>query len=255
MSQSQEISDKIFQIKNFSCFYGNKQALFNIDLSVRQNKILALIGPSGCGKSTLLRSLNRMNDDVSFFRSTGEILLGGQSILSQNLDVSILRQHVGMVFQKPNPFPKSIEDNIRWGLKIHKMPSTDQVIKNSLEQAFLWEEVKEKLKTSAMSLSGGQQQRLCIARALALRPEVLLLDEPCSALDPIATAKIEELLLTLKKSTTLIIVTHNLAQAMRIADETAFLEQGKLIEWGPTNEIFSSPKVERTAGYIQGRFG
>ncbi len=247
--------ESIFEIKNYSCFYGTKKALSGISLSAQKNKILALIGPSGCGKSTFLRSLNRMNDDIPNFKTEGEIFFEGQPILSKILDVNLLRQHVGMVFQKPNPFPKSIEDNIKWGLKIHKMDASSDAVEKALKQAFLWEEVKDKLKTSAMALSGGQQQRLCIARALALNPEVLLLDEPCSALDPRATAKIEELLVELKKQTTLIIVTHNLSQAHRIADETAFFEQGHLVEWNKTSVIFESPSNERTSGYIQGRFG
>jgi phosphate transport system ATP-binding protein len=245
----------LFRLQKYSCYYGNKQALFDINLEVHKNRILALIGPSGCGKSTLLRSLNRMNDDIAGFRTEGSILFENQNILHPSLDVTKLRQHVGMVFQKPNPFPKSVEENIRWGLKIHRKKQGAVEIEEALKHAFLWDEVKDKLKTSALSLSGGQQQRLCIARALALNPEVLLLDEPCSALDPRATAKIEELLLQLKNETTLVIVTHNLAQAQRIADETAFLEQGRVIEWNKTKEVFERPQQERTAGYIQGRFG
>jgi phosphate transport system ATP-binding protein len=249
------MKETVFEVKNYSCFYGNKKALSEISLEAYKNRILALIGPSGCGKSTFLRSLNRMNDDIPQFSTQGDIFFEGNSILSKKLDVTILRQHVGMVFQKPNPFPKSIEDNIKWGLKIHKLKADAESVEKALRHAFLWDEVKDKLKSPALSLSGGQQQRLCIARALALAPEVLLLDEPCSALDPRATAKIEELLVELKKETTIVIVTHNLAQAHRIADETAFFEQGQIIEWDKTQTIFENPKSDRTSGYINGRFG
>ena len=248
-------STEVISGHNVSSWYGTHQSLFNLNFGIQKNSIFSLIGPSGCGKSTLLRCMNRMNDDIEGFKLEGKILYGSQDINQKKIDVNSLRKNVGMVFQKPNPFPKSIEDNIRWGLKIHKMPATTDKIEEALSAAYLWEEVKDKLKTSAMSLSGGQQQRLCIARALALDPEVLLLDEPCSALDPIATEKIELLLNNLKKRTTIVIVTHNLSQAKRISDQTAFLEAGKIIEVGPTEIIFKNPSHPRTRGYVEGRFG
>jgi phosphate transport system ATP-binding protein len=235
-------------------FYGTKQTLFDINMGIAANKVTALIGPSGCGKSTLLRTLNRMYETVRDTRLEGEILLDGKNILSQ--DVTALRRCVGMVFQRPNPFPKSIFDNVAYGLRINgsKMPLSEAVEK-SLRRAALWDEVKDHLHKSAYELSGGQQQRLCIARALAVEPEVLLLDEPCSALDPISTAKIEELLVQLKDLCTIVTVTHNMQQAARISDFTAFLLIGQLIEFNPTPQLFTKPGDPRTEAYITGRFG
>src|SRR5713101_7336186 len=241
-------------ISKVNFYYGSKQTLFDITLGIATNKVTALIGPSGCGKSTLIRTLNRMYETVRNARLEGEILLGGQSILAQ--DVTSLRRRVGMVFQRPNPFPKSIFDNVAYGLRINgsKLPLSEAVEK-SLRHAALWEEVKDHLHKSAYELSGGQQQRLCIARALAVEPEVLLLDEPCSALDPISTAKIEELLVQLKDLCTIAIVTHNMQQAARISDFTAFLLVGQLIEFSPTPQLFTTPADPRTEAYITGRFG
>jgi phosphate transport system ATP-binding protein len=235
-------------------FYGIKQVLFDISLGIATNKVTALIGPSGCGKSTLLRTLNRMHEIVRSARLEGEILLDGQNILAQ--DVTQLRRRVGMVFQRPNPFPKSIFDNVAYGLRVNgtKLPLAEAVEK-SLRHAALWDEVKDHLHKSAYELSGGQQQRLCIARALAVEPEVLLLDEPCSALDPISTAKIEELLVQLKELCTIVTVTHNMQQAARISDFTAFLLTGQLIEFSPTPQLFTKPSDPRTEAYITGRFG
>ena len=235
-------------------FYGSKQTLFDVNMGIATNKVTALIGPSGCGKSTLLRTLNRMHETVRRSRLQGEILLDGQNILSQ--DVTLLRRRVGMVFQRPNPFPKSIFDNVAYGLKVNgsKLPIADAVEK-SLRHAALWDEVKDHLHKSAYELSGGQQQRLCIARGLAVEPEVLLLDEPCSALDPISTAKIEELLVQLKDLCTIAIVTHNMQQAARVSDYTAFLLMGQLVEFSPTPQMFTTPSDPRTEAYITGRFG
>ncbi|HWY42204.1 MAG TPA: phosphate ABC transporter ATP-binding protein PstB [Candidatus Sulfotelmatobacter sp.] len=241
-------------ISKVNFFYGQKQTLFDINLGIASSKVTALIGPSGCGKSTLLRTLNRMHETVRNARLEGEILLDGQNILSQ--DVTLLRRRVGMVFQRPNPFPKSIFDNVAYGLRINgsKLPIADAVEK-SLRHAALWDEVKDHLHKSAYELSGGQQQRLCIARGLAVEPEVLLLDEPCSALDPISTAKIEELLVQLKDLCTIAIVTHNMQQAARVSDFTAFLLMGQLIEFSPTPHMFTTPSDPRTEAYITGRFG
>src|ERR1700680_3369580 len=241
-------------ISKVNFYYGAKQVLFDINLNIASNKVTSLIGPSGCGKSTLLRTLNRMYETVRNARLEGEILLDGQNILSQ--DVTSLRRRVGMVFQRPNPFPKSIFDNVAYGLRINgtKLPIAEAVEK-SLRHAALWDEVKDQLHKSAYDLSGGQQQRLCIARALAVEPEVLLLDEPCSALDPISTAKIEELLVSLKDLCTIAIVTHNMQQAARVSDFTAFLLTGQLIEFSPTPHLFTTPGAPRTEAYITGRFG
>ena len=241
-------------ISKVNFYYGAKQSLFDINMGIATNKITALIGPSGCGKSTLLRTLNRMHETISNARLEGEILLDGQNILKQ--DVTAHRRRVGMVFQRPNPFPKSIFDNVAYGLRINgsKAPIAESVEK-SLRRAALWDEVKDHLHKSAYELSGGQQQRLCIARALAVDPEVLLLDEPCSALDPISTAKIEELLVQLKDLCTLVIVTHNMQQAARVSDFTAFLLIGQLIEFSPTPQLFTTPGDPRTEAYITGRFG
>ena len=241
-------------ISKVNFFYGSKQTLFDVSMGIATNKVTSLIGPSGCGKSTLLRTLNRMYEIVRGARLEGEILLDGQNILTQ--DVTSYRRRVGMVFQRPNPFPKSIFDNVAYGLRINgsKAPISEAVEK-SLRHAALWDEVKDQLHKSAYELSGGQQQRLCIARALAVEPEVLLLDEPCSALDPISTAKIEELLVQLKDLCTIVTVTHNMQQAARISDFTAFLLTGQLIEFSPTPQLFTTPGDPRTEAYITGRFG
>ncbi len=241
-------------IRKVNFFYGTKQTLFDVNMGIATNRVTALIGPSGCGKSTLLRTFNRMHETVSNARLEGEILLDGQNILSQ--DVTQLRRRVGMVFQRPNPFPKSIFDNVAYGPRINgsKSPITE-IVEKSLRRAALWDEVKDHLHKSAYELSGGQQQRLCIARGLAVEPEVLLLDEPCSALDPISTAKIEELLVQLKDSCTIAIVTHNMQQAARVSDFTAFLLVGQLVEFNPTPQLFTTPSDPRTEAYITGRFG
>jgi phosphate transport system ATP-binding protein len=246
-----------FSIGNLNLFYGTNQALKNINLDIPQNKITAFIGPSGCGKSTLLRTLNRMNDLVEGCKIEGEVLLDGENIYG-SMDVNLLRKRVGMVFQKPNPFPMSIYDNIAFGVKTHGTKSRiklDEIVEKSLKNAAIWDEVKDRLKKSAIGLSGGQQQRLCIARALAVAPEVLLLDEPTSALDPISTGKIEELLLTLREKYSIIIVTHNMQQATRISDNTAFFLHGEIVEYGETENLFAFPKDKKTEDYITGRFG
>ena len=241
-------------VSKVNFFYGSKQTLFDINMTVAANRVTALIGPSGCGKSTLLRTFNRMHETVRSTRLEGEILLDGQNILAQ--DVTQLRRRVGMVFQRPNPFPKSIFDNVAYGPRINgaKQPIAE-IVEHSLRRAALWDEVKDYLHKSAYELSGGQQQRLCIARGLAVEPEVLLLDEPCSALDPISTAKIEELLVQLKDSCTITIVTHNMQQAARVSDYTAFLLVGQLVEFSPTPLLFTTPSDPRTEAYITGRFG
>jgi phosphate transport system ATP-binding protein len=250
--------DPIIALKHLSLWYGTKQALFDVDLLIPRRKITAFIGPSGCGKSTLLRCINRLNDLVDGVRIQGDITLSERSIFDPNLDVNALRSRVGMVFQKSNPFPKSIYENVAYGCRIHGMKNKadlDVVVEKSLRGAALWDEVKDRLDASALDLSGGQQQRLCIARAIAVEPEVILLDEPCSALDPIATAKVEELMQELKHEYTLVIVTHNMQQASRASDQTAFMYLGKLIEYGPTEELFLNPVVPQTEDYITGRFG
>jgi len=244
-------------IQNLDLFYGDFQALKNINLEIESNKITAFIGPSGCGKSTLLKSLNRMNDLVENCKITGKVLLDNASVYG-DLDIMELRKRVGMVFQKPNPFPMSIYDNIAFGPRTHgikQKQQLDDIVEKALRDAAIWDEVKDRLRKSALSLSGGQQQRLCIARALAVEPEVLLMDEPTSALDPISTGKIEELILELKKKYTIIIVTHNMQQATRISDKTAFFLLGEIIEYGETAELFSTPKNKKTEEYITGRFG
>lgn len=239
-------------------FYGDFQALKNINMEIEANEVTAFIGPSGCGKSTLLKSLNRMNDLVEGCRITGDIRIDGEDIFANNYDVNILRKNVGMVFQKPNPFPMSIYDNIAYGPRTHGVKSKsklDEIVERSLRDAAIWDEVKNDLKKNALRISGGQQQRICIARALAVNPEVLLMDEPTSALDPISTAKIEDLVQDLKKDYTIVIVTHNMQQATRISDKTAFFLVGEVIEFGKTEELFSLPKDKRTEDYITGRFG
>jgi phosphate transport system ATP-binding protein len=246
-----------FNITNLNLYYEKFHALKDVNLEVEDKKITAFIGPSGCGKSTLLKTLNRMTDFVENTKITGEILLDGESIFG-DMDVNILRRNVGMVFQKPNPFPMSIYDNIAFGPRTHGVKSKaklDEIVESSLQAAAIWDEVKDRLKRNALGLSGGQQQRLCIARALAVNPEVLLMDEPTSALDPISTSKIEDLVLELKKKYTIIIVTHNMQQAVRISDKTAFLLLGEVIEYEDTEKMFSTPKDKRTEDYITGRFG
>ena len=244
-------------IHDMNLFYGDFQALKNINLDIPENRITAFIGPSGCGKSTLIKSLNRMNDLVEGCRITGDIRLDGQDIYG-DIDINNLRKRVGMVFQKPNPFPMSIYDNIAYGPRTHDVRSKvrlDEIVENSLKGAAIWDEVKDRLKTSALGLSGGQQQRLCIARALAVEPEVLLMDEPTSALDPISTAKIEDLAAELKNKYTIVMVTHNMQQAARISDKTAFFLLGEVIEYADTEKLFSFPQDKRTDDYITGRFG
>ena len=244
-------------IKNLDLYYSEFKALKNINLNIQEKEITAFIGPSGCGKSTLLKSLNRMNDLVEGCRIEGEVLLDGENIY-KDMDVNLLRKRVGMVFQKPNPFPMSIYDNIAYGPRTHGIRSKvklDELVENSLRGAAIWDEVKDRLKKSALGLSGDQQQRICIARALAVQPEVLLMDEPTSALDPISTAKVEELALELKKDYTIVMVTHNMQQAARISDRTAFFLLGEIVEFGKTEQIFSMPKDKRTEDYITGRFG
>lgn len=241
-------------VTDLNFFYGKSQSLHHVNLQIAASKVTALIGPSGCGKSTLLRTLNRMHETLSHTRLNGQILLDGQDILSQ--DVTRLRRRIGMVFQRPNPFPKSIYDNVAYGLRINGYKgSLAELVEKSLRRAALWEEVKDRLHKSAYALSGGQQQRLCIARALAVNPEVLLLDEPCSALDPVSTAKVEELLVQLKDNCTIAIVTHNMQQAARVSDFTAFMLLGELIEFNPTPQLFTTPSDPRTEAYITGRFG
>ncbi len=245
------------QISNLDLFYGNFQALKNINQGIEEKQITAFIGPSGCGKSTLLKTLNRMNDLVEGCRITGKVTLDGEDIY-KDLDVNHLRKRVGMVFQKPNPFPMSVYDNIAYGPRTHGIRSKaklDDIVERSLKNAAIWDEVKDRLKKSALGLSGGQQQRLCIARALAVEPEVLLMDEPTSALDPISTSRIEDLAVELKKSYTIVIVTHNMQQAARISDKTAFFLLGEIIEYADTESLFSVPKDTRTEDYITGRFG
>ena len=249
--------DKIV-IEHLNLWYGSFQALKDINLRLPANEITAFIGPSGCGKSTLLKSLNRMNDLVEGCRIEGTVTLDGEDIFSRKMDVNLLRKRVGMVFQKPNPFPMSIYDNIAYGPRTHgvrKKDELDEIVEQSLRGAAIWDEVKDRLKKSALGLSGGQQQRLCIARALAVQPQVLLMDEPTSALDPISTSKIEELATNLKEQYTIIIVTHNMQQALRISDKTAFFLLGELIEYDDTQKLFYQPKQKRTEDYITGRFG
>ena len=244
-------------IQNLDLFYGDFHALKNVNLPIKENEITAFIGPSGCGKSTLLKSLNRMNDLVENCKITGDVLLDSENIY-KDMDIMSLRKRVGMVFQKPNPFPMSVYDNVAFGARTHGVKQRrllDDIVEKSLRDAAIWDEVKDRLKKSALSLSGGQQQRLCIARALAVEPEVLLMDEPTSALDPISTGKIEELALELKEKYTIVIVTHNMQQAARISDKTAFFLLGEIVEYSKTNDMFSAPQDKRTEEYITGRFG
>jgi phosphate transport system ATP-binding protein len=248
----------IIQVKNLDVYYGDFHALKSIDMEIESKKVTALIGPSGCGKSTYIRCFNRMNDFIDDFRLEGQILIDGEDIYASDADPVLLRKNVGMVFQKPNPFPKSIFENVAYGPKVHGEKSKrklEEIVEESLKRAALWGEVKDRLQDNALELSGGQQQRLCIARALSVEPEIILFDEPCSALDPIATAKIEELLIELKKDYTVVIVTHNMQQAARIGDFTAFFLMGELIEYEKTSVIFENPSDKRTEDYITGRFG
>ncbi|BDF58558.1 phosphate import ATP-binding protein PstB [Christensenellaceae bacterium] len=257
MTGDEALSIKI-ETKNLDLYYGQNHALKNINMDMEEGKITALIGPSGCGKSTYLKTLNRMNDLTEGVKITGEILLDGENIYDPKVDVTILRKKVGMVFQKPNPFPMSIYDNIAYGPRIHGIKNRgdlDEIVENSLKGAALWEEVRDRLKKSALGLSGGQQQRLCIARAIAVSPEVILMDEPTSALDPISTTKIEDLMSELKRRYTVVIVTHNMQQAVRISDRTAFFLLGEMVEYAKTEDLFSMPKDKRTEDYITGRFG
>ena len=250
------MDDKI-SVEGLNLYYGDFQALKNIDLQIPEKKITAFIGPSGCGKSTLLKTLNRMNDLVEGCRITGRVVLDGEDIYG-GMDINRLRKRVGMVFQKPNPFPMSVYDNIAYGPRTHGVKGKaklDEIVEKSLRGAAIWDEVKDRLKKSALGLSGGQQQRLCIARALAVEPEVLLMDEPTSALDPISTARIEELAMELEKQYTIVIVTHNMQQAVRISDRTAFFLLGEMVEFGDTEKLFSMPRDKRTEDYITGRFG
>ncbi len=252
------VNEKIISVKNLDLYYGDHKALNSINMDIERNSITAFIGPSGCGKSTFLRTLNRMNDLIPNVKIEGEVIYNDKNIYDKNVDIYNLRKEVGMVFQKPNPFPMSIYDNVAYGPRthgIHNKEKLDQIVVESLKKAAIYDEVKDNLKKSALSLSGGQQQRLCIARALAVKPKVLLMDEPTSALDPISTGKIEELALELKKDYTIVIVTHNMQQALRISDKTAFFLLGDLIEYDDTQKIFSMPKNKKTEDYITGRFG
>ncbi|WP_051353170.1 phosphate ABC transporter ATP-binding protein PstB [Thalassobacillus devorans] len=248
----------VFEVNNLNLWYGNDQALYEINMNVPQNKVTAIIGPSGCGKSTYLKTLNRMVEMVPIVKTSGSIKYNGEDIFSDKHSVEGLRTKVGMVFQKPNPFPKSIYDNIAYGPRIHgvkKKAVLDQIVEKSLRDAAIWDEVKDRLNENAFGLSGGQQQRICIARALAIEPDVILMDEPTSALDPISTLKVEELVQELKKKYSIIIVTHNMQQAARISDKTAFFLNGELIEFAETDKLFSNPSDKRTEDYISGRFG
>ena len=252
------MSNKVIEVKNLNTYFDDHNVLKNINTDIEKNSVTALIGPSGCGKSTFLRTLNRMNDLIPIFRKEGQILLDGKDIYDNNVDVVELRKKVGMVFQKANPFPKSIYDNVAYGLRIHGEKDEDKIekiVKKSLKAAALWDEVEDKLDKSALGLSGGQQQRLCIARTIAVSPEIILMDEPCSALDPISTIKVEDLINQLKKDYTIVIVTHNMQQATRVSKYTSFFLNGEIIETGNTDDIFLNPKNKQTENYITGIFG
>jgi phosphate transport system ATP-binding protein len=254
-------AEPILETRDLTIAYGLRKAIVGCTLKVQKNKITAIIGPSGCGKSTLLRAFNRMNDFIAELRMEGEVLYHGQDLYAREVDPVEVRRRIGMVFQKPNPFPKSIFQNVAWGPAIngyasrHGKPALAELVERSLKRAGLWEEVKDRLHASGLALSGGQQQRLCIARALAMEPEVILMDEPCSALDPASTARIEDLLFELEETYTIVIVTHNLQQAARVSDHTAFFESGKLVEFGETDQVFTKPAEKRTEEYVTGRFG
>jgi phosphate transport system ATP-binding protein len=253
-----ETAETCLEVKNLDLYYGDKQALFDINMKIPKQKVTAFIGPSGCGKSTLLRCMNRMNDLVDDLAIKGQLLLDNEDIYAKSVDVAELRRRVGMVFQKPNPFPKSVYENVAYGLRlqgVNNRRTLDEVVERALKRAALWDEVRDRLHDNALGLSGGQQQRLVIARAVAIEPEVLLLDEPASALDPISTLKIEELIYELKDKYTIVIVTHNMQQAARVSDCTAFLYMGKLIEFGDTNQLFTNPRKKQTEDYITGRYG
>jgi phosphate transport system ATP-binding protein len=253
-----EKSQSVIETRNLNLWYGEKQALADITMDVERNRVTALIGPSGCGKSTLIRVFNRMNDLIDSCRVEGSVLIDGEEIYRPSVDVVTIRKRVGMVFQKPNPFPKSIYENVAYGPRIHgitEKKDLDRIVEESLHNSALWNEVKDRLHDPANGLSGGQQQRLCIARCLAVEPEIILMDEPCSALDPIATAKIENLIEILKRTYTVVIVTHNMQQAARVSDFTGFMYLGKLIEFGETSQIFENPREELTSNYVTGRFG
>ena len=257
-SQGDEIVNNKIEVKNFNFFYGDFQALIDLNLQIRENQITALIGPSGCGKSTFLRALNRMNDTIAGTRAEGEILLDGKNTYARSVDVVELRQRIGMVFQRPNPFPQSIYDNVAFGPRVLGMVQNgnlDQIVQESLEGAVLWDEVKHRLHDSALDLNPGQQQRLCIARTIAVKPEVILMDEPCSALDPMATLSIEELMRHLASTYTIVIVTHNMQQAARASDYTGFFWLGEMVEFNDTSDLFSAPQQELTEAYITGRRG
>ena len=253
------VDDASMSCRNVDVFYGDKQAIFDVSIDVGRHEVLSMIGPSGCGKSTILRCLNRMNDTIDICRVSGEIKLEGEDIYGRDMDVVLLRARVGMVFQKPNPFPKSVYDNVAYGVNLHGLAANkselDDIVEDSLKRAGLWAEVSDRLNQPGTGLSGGQQQRLCIARAIAISPEVILMDEPCSALDPIATARIEELIDELRQQYSICIVTHSMQQAARVSQRTAYFHLGKLIEVGSTNEIFTQPQHRLTEGYITGRFG
>ena len=253
------VANPAMTCRDVNVYYADKQAIFNVSLDVGKHEVISMIGPSGCGKSTILRCLNRMNDTISICRVEGEIKLEGEDIYSKNMDVVLLRARVGMVFQKPNPFPKSVYDNVAYGVNLHGLSDSkdelDSIVEQSLKKAGLWNEVKDRLNQPGTGLSGGQQQRLCIARAIAISPEIILMDEPCSALDPIATARIEELIDELRQQYAICIVTHSMQQAARVSQRTAYFHLGKLIEVGLTNDIFTNPSHQLTEGYITGRFG
>lgn len=256
--KNDEVTETCIKIDNLDLYYGEKQALFKVNMEIPKKKVTAYIGPSGCGKSTLLRSINRMNDLVDSARIEGKILLDGENIYDKSVNVADLRRRVGMVFQKPNPFPKTIYENVAYGLRIQGINNRrvlDETVEKSLRGAALWDEVKDRLQDNALGVSGGQQQRLVIARAIAIEPEVMLLDEPASALDPISTLKIEELINELKQKYTIVIVTHNMQQAARVSDFTAFMYMGELIEFGATNALFTNPEKKQTEDYITGRYG
>ncbi|WP_279617480.1 phosphate ABC transporter ATP-binding protein PstB [Listeria monocytogenes] len=257
-TETAEKVEYIIETKDVDLFYGSKQALQKIALNIKKNQVTALIGPSGCGKSTFLRTLNRMNDLIPNVKTTGEIHIGGENVQDPKIDMVNLRKKVGMVFQQANPFPFSIYDNVAYGPRMHGIKDKkviDEIVERSLRQAALWEEVHDRLDRSAIGMSGGQQQRLCIARVLAVKPDVILMDEPTSALDPISTAKVEDLILELKKDYTIVIVTHNMQQASRISDETAFFLNGRIVEFADTTSIFTNPAEKETEDYISGRFG
>jgi len=253
-----DIQDALIEARDLSIWYSKKQAIHKVNLKIPRHQVTAIIGPSGCGKSTVLRSINRMNDLIPYCRTQGQMIVDGEDAYGPNVDPVLLRRKIGLIFQKPNPFPKNVYENIAFGVKLHYQATKEEidgVVTSALQQANLWDEVSGRMDESALSLSGGQQQRLCIARALAVEPDILLMDEPCSALDPVATAKIEDLIFELKKDMTIVIVTHNMQQAARVADYTAFMYLGRLVEFDRTRDLFERPHEELTENYITGRFG